>query len=169
MFKPIVRASLFNLGRRYCLFRNYSYNTREFLPQYAYLLRRYAFTIEVRYLPQTDCFTDNVNRRQRVTDLINQSIMIQDEMKRYDKKWQDNDKRAYAYLEKVAKAAGYSTPKEYVNAALALLPKSEQEKWHSMRQKADGVDDIVDRTFDIAGGIFAISLFSRLAGELRSW
>ncbi|KAF7896600.1 uncharacterized protein EAF01_009003 [Botrytis porri] len=112
-------------------------------------------------------FTDNKFRQQRVTDLVNQSVMIQDEMKRVDAKWKDNDIRAYDYLKKVSKAADYPTPQEYIAAAMNMLPEKEKLEWYRKRDEAVKLSEDMKIAFDVAGGVFALAVLGRLGTTER--
>ncbi|KAF7959337.1 hypothetical protein EAE96_000957 [Botrytis aclada] len=112
-------------------------------------------------------FTDNKFRQQRVTDLVNQSVMIQDEMKRVDAKWKDNDIRAYDYLKKVSKAAGYPTPQDYITAAMDRLPEKEKLEWYRKRDEAVKLSEDMKIAFDVAGGVFALAVLGRLGTTER--
>ncbi|KAF7954060.1 uncharacterized protein EAE97_001458 [Botrytis byssoidea] len=112
-------------------------------------------------------FTDNKFRQQRVTDLVNQSVMIQDEMKRVDAKWKENDIRAYHYLEKVSKAAGYPTPQDYITAAMDRLPEKEKSEWYRKRDEAVKLSEDMKIAFDVAGGVFALAVLGRLGTTER--
>ncbi|KAG8528389.1 uncharacterized protein KY384_007307 [Bacidia gigantensis] len=85
-------------------------------------------------------YEDNLNRSQRVTDLVNNSAMIQSEMKTTNANWKEHDTRAYGFLTSVAKAAGYPSPKEYIDAA------------------ADKVHKDLTISLDVLGGLFAVCM-----------
>ena len=91
--------------------------------------------------------------------------MIQDEMKRVDAKWKDNDIRAYDYLKKVSKAAGYPTPQDYITAAMDRLPEKEKLEWYRKRDEAVKLSEDMKIAFDVAGGVFALAVLGRLGSK----
>ncbi|KAM0167900.1 hypothetical protein ACHAPF_011531 [Botrytis cinerea] len=93
--------------------------------------------------------------------------MIQDEMKRVDAKWKDNDIRAYDYLKKVSKAAGYPTPQDYITAAMDRLPEKEKLEWYRKRDEAVKLSEDMKIAFDVAGGVFALAVLGRLGTTER--
>ena len=67
-----------------------------------------------------------------------------------------NEERAYEYLGKVASAAGYSSPKEYVDNVLILLPESERTKFQNLRVLLIKESKDCETALEVFGGVISL-------------
>ena len=77
-----------------------------------------------------------------------------------------NEDRAYAYLKKVAIAAGYSSPDEYVDNVLKSVPESERTKFQKLREQLTKESKDCGTALDVLGGVASLCV---IAGGLRKF
>ena len=77
-----------------------------------------------------------------------------------------NESRAYDYLKKVAIAAGYSSPDDYVDNALKSLPESERARFQKLRDQLTKENKDCGTALDVLGGVASLCV---VAGALRGF
>ena len=71
-----------------------------------------------------------------------------------------NEDRAYGYLKKVATAAGYSSPDDYVNNVLQLVPEGERTKFQKLRDQLTKENKDCGTALDVLGGVASLCVIA---------
>ena len=77
-----------------------------------------------------------------------------------------NEERAYGYLQKVATAAGYSTPDAYVDNTLKSVPESERAKFQKLKEQLTAENKDCGMALDVLGGVASLCV---IAGGLSGF
>ncbi|KAI0452153.1 hypothetical protein F5B21DRAFT_506610 [Xylaria acuta] len=107
-------------------------------------------------------YPDNPNRIQRVHDLGNDIAGYQDEIRSQNSKQKESDTRAYDTLGEIAKMKKYSSPEEYVDAAIKAMPEAERQKFQKLREEITKTGKNGETILFVTGAVATLGLVGRV-------